>query len=48
MYIYVYHGSDRIYIPKNINIDLLRFYGYCILLFSLIRRIMDIRIFGLK
>ena len=46
MYIYAYNISNWISVPINIDIcDLLFFYGYCILVFDLLRRVTDIQIF---
>ena len=46
MYIYACNRSDRISVSKNINIcDLVLFYGYCILVFAMLHRVPDIRIF---
>ena len=46
MYIYAYNGSNWIFVPINIDTcDLIFFYGYCILVFDLLRRVTNIRIF---
>ena len=46
MYIYAYNRSNWISVPINIDIcDLFFFYGCYILLFDLLRRVTDIRIF---
>ena len=46
MYIYAYNGSNWISVPINIDIcDLFFFYGYCILILDLFRRVTDIQIF---
>ena len=45
MYIYAYNGSNWIFVPINIDICDFFFYGYCILVFDLLRRITNIRIF---
>ena len=45
MYIYAYNGSNWISVSINIDICDLFFYGYCILVFDLLRRVTDIWIF---
>ena len=40
------HITDHIYVPKIISIcDLLRFYGYFMLVFVFLRRVTNIQIF---
>ena len=46
IYIYAYNGLNRISVSKNISIcDFIRFYRYCILVFDLLHRVTNIRIF---
>ena len=46
MYRYAYNGSNWISVLINIDIcDLLFFNGYCILVFDLLCRVMNIQIF---
>ena len=45
MYIYAYNRSNWISVPINIDIWDFFFYGYCILVFDLLRRVTNIRIF---
>ena len=45
IYIYAYNRSNYIFVPKNIGICYLLVFGYCILIFDLLRRVTDIQIF---
>ena len=48
MYIYAYNGSNWIFVPIILIFVIYFFYGYCILIFDLLRRVTDIQIFQVR